>query len=240
MANFLVCHGAWSGGWSWARMREPIARRGHSLLTPTYTGLGERSHLRAPMIDLDLHIADIAGVIEFEDLRKLVLIGHSYGGMVATGVADRMPDRVTMLIYLDAFVPEDGESVLDLRPVAEADRMRDQVSGPGDGWRLPPPPLAPDVAEEDFDWLNQRRSWMPFRTYTQRIKLTGAARDIPGAYIHCTGKSGGDPFKAMAERIRARPGWRCYELDAGHTPNITMPETLAELLDQIVGGGAVH
>ncbi|MCB1488152.1 MAG: alpha/beta hydrolase [Bauldia sp.] len=238
MANFLVCHGAWSGGWSWARMREPLAKRGHSLLTPTYTGLGERSHLLAPNIDLDLHIADILGVIEYEDLDDLTLIGHSYGGMVATGVADREPDRVAMIIYVDAFVPEDGESVLDLRPAEEAKRMRDQVSGPGDGWRLPPSPLAPDVAPEDFDWLNARRSWMPFRTYMQRISLTGAGSRIPGAYIHCTRKGASDPFKAMAERVRARPGWHCYELDAGHTPNITVPETLADLLDRIVADGA--
>ncbi len=234
MATFLACHGAWSGGWSWKRMRNALAARGHDLLTPTYTGLGERTHLSNPAVELETHIADIMGVLEYEDLSDLILVGHSYGGMIATAVADRAPERVKTLVYLDAFVPEDGECVLDLQNPAEADRMRGLVSARGDGWRLPPRPLAPDIAPEDVDWLTPRRSWMPFKTYSQRIRLTGAGAGISGAFIHCTQKSGGDPFRAMADRVRARPGWRSYELDAGHIPNITMPEMLAELFGRIV------
>ena len=107
-ATFLVCHGAWSAGWAWKKMHPLMAAAGHRLLTPTCTGLGEREHLANRSIDLETHIQDILNVIKYEDLRDIVLIGHSYGGMVATGVADRARDRIAQLIYLDAFVPQDG------------------------------------------------------------------------------------------------------------------------------------
>jgi pimeloyl-ACP methyl ester carboxylesterase len=107
MAIFVVAHGAWSAGWVWKKMHPLMARRGHRLVTPTYTGLGERAHLARPDIDLDAHIADILAVLEYEDLSRINLIGHSYGGMVATGVADRARTRVVQLIYLDAFAPDD-------------------------------------------------------------------------------------------------------------------------------------
>ena len=120
--TFLVCHGAWSAGWAWKKMHPLMAAAGHRLVTPTYTGLGERAHLANPSIDLETHIQDILNVIKYEDLRDIVLVGHSYGGMVATGVADRARDRVTQLIYIDAFVPADGQSLLDLD---EADAAAD-------------------------------------------------------------------------------------------------------------------
>ncbi len=236
MATFLICHGAWSGGWSWKKMRGPLADRGHALWTPTCTGLGERSHLADPRIDLETHVNDIMGVLEYEDLREVVLVGHSYGGMVATGVADRAPERVAHLVYLDAFVPEDGESVLDGQPPRVAEQMRQLVAAAGDGWRLPPRPLSPDIAPADADWLNPRRSAQPFATFTQGITLTGRSADIPRAYIYCRDKAGDDPFRAVAERVRARPGWRYFELGSGHLPNITMPDRLAELLDRIARG----
>jgi len=114
MATFLVAHGAWSAGWAWKKMRPLLRARGHELYTPTHTGLGERSHLAHAGIDLDAHIADILAVLQFEDLRDVVLVGHSYGGMVATGAADRAADRIARLVYLDAFVPRDGQSLFDL------------------------------------------------------------------------------------------------------------------------------
>ena len=120
MATFVVSHGAWSAGWAWKKMHPLMAARGHRLFTPTHTGLGERVHLARPDIDLDTHIADVMGVLEMEDLRDVVLIGHSYGGMVATGVADRARERVARLVYLDAFVPRDGQSLFDLQPAAPA------------------------------------------------------------------------------------------------------------------------
>src|ERR1700737_3422339 len=122
--TILLCHGAWGGGWSWKKMHPLMQAAGHRLLTPSYTGLGEREHLANPSVDLETHIQDILNVIKYEDLRDIVLLGHSYGGMVATGVADRISDRVAQLIYLAPFVPRDGQSLFDLN---EAGRqpMRD-------------------------------------------------------------------------------------------------------------------
>src|ERR1700760_1955176 len=136
--TLLVCHGAWSGGWSWKKMVPLAEAAGYRLVVPTYTGLGDREHLATPAIDLETHIKDILGVVKFEDLNDIVLLGHSYGGMVATGVADRIPERIKQIIYLDAFVPRDGQSLLDLnehaRPTMEA------LAGSGDNWRVPPNP----------------------------------------------------------------------------------------------------
>ena len=147
--TFLLCHGAWGGGWSWKMMHPLMQSAGHRLLTPTYTGLGERAHLANPDVDLETHIQDILNVINYEDLRDFVLLGHSYGGMVATGVADRARDVINQVIYLDAFVPRDGQSLFDLnepgrQPMSNAARA-------GDGWRIPPNPSPPDVSQADLD-----------------------------------------------------------------------------------------
>src|SRR5215210_882904 len=147
-ATFLVCHGAWSAGWAWKKMHPLMAAGGHRLVTPTYTGLGERAHLANPSIDLETHIEDVLNVIKYEDLSDIVLVGHSYGGMVATGVADRARDRIAQLIYLDAFVPKDGQSLADLVGPKGHARMRELVKA-GDGWRLPPNPTPPDTSDAD-------------------------------------------------------------------------------------------
>ncbi|HZL30830.1 MAG TPA: alpha/beta fold hydrolase [Pseudolabrys sp.] len=131
MALFVVSHGAWSAGWAWKKMRPLMAARGHTLITPTLTGIGERSHLAHPDIDLDTHIADILGVLKYEDMHGVNLIGHSYSGMVATGAADRARERIAQLIYLDAFVPRDGESAFDVLPEAtRAQRRRAPATAP--------------------------------------------------------------------------------------------------------------
>ena len=127
MATFVVAHGAWSAGWAWKKMRPRLRERGHELWTPTYTGLGERAHLASPDVNLDTHIQDVCGLLVMEDLRDIILVGHSYGGMVATGVADREAARINRLVYLDAFVPRDGQSALDLHPPEMRERIRSAV-----------------------------------------------------------------------------------------------------------------
>src|SRR3954462_3849553 len=160
--TFLVCHGAWSAGWAWKKMHPLMQRAGHRLVTPTYTGLGERVHLANPSIDLETHVEDMLNVIKYEDLNDIVLIGHSYGGMVATGVADRARDRVTQLIYLDAFVPEDGQSLFDLN--GSRDQMM-KAAAEGDGWRAPPIATPPDTPKEDADWGAERRTPHPVKCF---------------------------------------------------------------------------
>lgn len=233
MATFLVAHGAWSAGWAWKKMRPLLRARGHELFTPTHTGLGERSHLAHPGIDLDAHIADILAVLQFEDLRDVVLIGHSYGGMVATGVADRAAERISKLVYLDAFVPRDGQAVFDLIGDAGPERTREAARVHGEGWRVPANPMPPDTSEADVAWAGPRRMLQPIKTFEQPLRLTGAVDRLPRTYIYCTRPGPGDVFRQFADRARAESGWRCHELDASHNPHITMPETLAALLDEI-------
>jgi pimeloyl-ACP methyl ester carboxylesterase len=223
MATYLVCHGAWSGGWSWRKLRPLLREAGHEILTPTCTGLGERAHLAHPLVDLETHIADILAVIEAEDLADLILLGHSYGGMVATGVADRVPARIRRLVYLDAFVPADGQSLTDL---AGGGRLAEPVAG----WLLPPMPPAPDVTPEDLAWTAPRRRHHPARCFGQKLRLTHREPPVPRAYIHCTRREGPDVFRQFADRFRADPAWRFHTLDASHSPNITAPEALATLL----------
>ncbi len=171
MATFLVCHGAWSAGWAWKKVRPLLRAAGHEVFTPTYTGLGERAHLVSRTVTLDTHIADVLGVIECEDLNEIVLVGHSYGGMVATGVADRARARIAKLVYIDAFVPEDGQSLFDLLPAAERERRGDDSKVSGDGWLLPPNPPPPDTAPDDVAWITPRRRWQPLACFTQPLLL---------------------------------------------------------------------
>jgi pimeloyl-ACP methyl ester carboxylesterase len=233
MATFLIAHGAWSAGWAWKKMRPLLAARGHALHIPTYTGLGERAHLASREVGLSTHIADVLGTLEYEDLRDVVLVGHSYGGMVATGVADRARARVRRLVYLDAFVPRDGQSLLDLLPADVAERMRESAKTAGDGWRVPPNPVPPDTSEADLAWLMPRRVMHPLRAFEEPLRLTGPEGAVPRTYIYCTRIAPGDVFGPFAERARREAGWEYLELEASHSPNVTAPEALAALLDKL-------
>ena len=223
MATYLICHGAWSAGWAWKKIRPRLRDAGHEVFTPSYTGLGERAHLAHPMVNLETHIEDIVGVIGAEDLRNLVLVGHSYGGMVATGVADRLPERIAHLVYLDAFVPANGQSLNDLVG-------RDGPAPAIEGWLMPPNPPAPDTSAADLAWVTPRRLHHPARCFSQKLMLTHGEPDFPRSYIHCTKKTGPDVFAQFAARFRAAPGWRFHEMAESHSPNITAPDALAKLL----------
>ena len=233
MATFLIAHGAWSAAWAWKKMRPLLQARGHAVHIPTYTGLGARSHLASRDIGLSTHIADVLGTLEFEDLRDVVLVGHSYGGMVATGVADRARARLRCVVYLDAFVPRDGQSLLDLLPAEMRERMREAARTAGEGWRVPPNPVPPDTSEADLAWLMPRRVMHPLRAFEDPIRLTNPEGDLPRAYIYCTRIAPGDVFGPFADRARREPGWQCLDLDASHSPNVTAPEALVTLLDKL-------
>ena len=229
--TFLVCHGAWGGGFAWKKMHLLMQAAGHRLLTPSYTGLGERAHLANPSIDLDTHIEDILNVIKYEDLRDIVLVGHSYGGMVATGVADRARDRVAQLIYIDAFAPGDGQSLFDLN---ETGRVTSQDAAKnGDGWRVPPMQPPPDTAPADIEWLSPRRVSMPIKCFETKLKLQGGKLTLPRSYIYATRIAPADTFGSMARQAKNDPAWRYFEIDASHSPNVTAPEALMALLVKI-------
>jgi pimeloyl-ACP methyl ester carboxylesterase len=229
--TFLVCHGAWSAGWAWKKMHPLMQAAGHRLVTPTYTGLGERAHLAHRGIDLDAHIEDMLNVIKYEDLCDIVLVGHSYGGMVATGVADRARDKVRQLIYIDAFVPQDGQSLLDLNEVARP-RMQ-ELSRTGDGWRVPPNPTPPDTSPADIEWLTARRVDMPIKCFEANLKLQGGPLTLPRSYIYATRIAPADTFGPFARMTEGDAAWSYYEIDASHSPNVTAPEALMTLLQKI-------
>ena len=235
MATFLVAHGAWSAAWAWKKMRPLLQQRGHILHTPTYTGLGERAHLVTREVGLQTHIADVLATLEYEDLRDVVLVGHSYGGMVATGVADRARSRLRQLVYLDAFVPRDGQALLDLVPAEMRERMREGARTAGAGWRVPPNPVPPDTSEADLAWITPRRVMHPLRAFEEPLRVTATNPGMPRTYIYCTRSAPGDVFRQFAERARTEPGWQYVELDASHSPNGTAPEALAAVLDKLAG-----
>ncbi len=230
MATFVIVHGVYDGGWRWRDVRRYLEGDSHAVYTPTLTGYGERSHLASPAINLDTHIQDAVNVLEYEDLNQVVLVGHSYGGMVITGVADRVPRRLRQLVYLDAFVPRDGETVLDLAapdelgldPPSLGQRLRAQARA--GAWQLPPPEGEP------------RRSPVLVNTATQPIRLTAAVASLPRAFIRCTGRNRGPSadFNVSAERARTEPGWKYYELAAGHAAPWQAPVDVGSLLTRLV------
>ncbi len=222
MATYVLVHGGWAGGWYWRPVARLLQAAGHEVFTPTLTGIGERVHLAHPDIDLALHIEDVVNVLRYEDLQAVVLVGYSYGGMVITGVAERVPDRLARLVYLDAFVPEDGQSLADLLGPAVMASFEEQARLLGQGWGVPHNP--PDA---------DRRTNHPFKTFTQPLTLRSpTASQLPRAFINCTDKADIPPFAPLvraAARARAE-GWAYHELPSGHTPMQTMPQHLADLL----------
>lgn len=234
MAIIVLAHGAWSAAWAWKKVRPLMAVAGHQFFTPTYTGLGERAHLASRSNDLETHIQDVLGVLTCEDLREVVLIGHSYGGMVATGVADRARGRIARLIYLDAFVPANGQALIDLVPAGERQRLLDSVRS-GDGWRVTPNPTPPDTSQEDLEWIGKYRMPQSVRCFDQPLQLN-AELTLPRAYIHCTRYAEQKPFAQFANRAQREAGWQVYDLDASHSPNVTAPTAFMDALRQALAG----
>ena len=215
-------------------MRPLFASAGHAFFSPTYTGLGERSHLARPDIDLSTHVQDVLNVLEFEDLKDVVLLGHSYGGMVVTGVADKARNRIARVVYIDAFAPRDGQSLFDLLgPKGEAN-MRAGAAKDGDGWKLPLNPMPPDTSPEDAAWAVPRRRPQPIKTFEQKIKLESKEAPPRRHYIYAKKNGPGDVFRQFADRVRSEAGWTCHEIDASHNPHITCPDVLMKLLTEIM------
>ncbi len=233
MATFVLVHGMWAGGWYWQKVQPLLRAAGHEVLTPTLTGLGERVHLARPDVDLDTHIMDVVNVLRYEDLREVVLVGHSYGGMVIRGVADHVPERLGRLVYLDAFVPNDGDRVLDLWRAAERLDF-EAMAAAFDGWRIP----TLDPADEDPEivaWEAGRTVAHPIASFKQPIRLSNREADrIPRVFIHCTEKPDGDAFARFAGTTRADSGWKYVALDAVHDAMAVKPEELTAILLTLV------
>jgi pimeloyl-ACP methyl ester carboxylesterase len=249
MATYVLVGGAWLGGWCWQRVARRLRDRGHDVYPATLTGLGERVHLASPEVDLDTHITDVVNLIEFEDLREVVLLGHSYGGLVVTGVADRIPERISCLVLLDIGPPLEGVALIDTFEPEARGQVERQVEELGEGWRLPMPPWGELAEQGSLEGLGdeQRRQMrsravdQPFGTYTQPLHLENPAREaLPKVGILCSFSldqvqemiaSGNPEFRELAS-----PNWRFVELPTGHWPMFSRPEDLATVLLDLPSG----
>jgi len=241
MATFVLVHGAWHGGWCWLRVARLLRDAAHEVYTPTLTGLGERAHLLSPEVDLDLHIRDVAAVMEYEDLREVILTGHSYGGMVITGAADRGADRVSRLVYLDAANPKDGQSLVDVS--GGYITWTRQLGTVVDGVELVLLPETSDVGlmygvtdPDDAAWMISRLTGHPWRCFEQPLTLTDEASygAIPQYHIVCTSTLATRDPELIAE---ARAGGRLWDIDTGHDLMITEPRRVADALLQVAAHG---
>jgi pimeloyl-ACP methyl ester carboxylesterase len=248
MTTYVLAAGAWLGGWAWQPVTSRLRAQGHDVHPVTLTGLGERSHLATPQVDLDTYIADVVNLVEFEDLHDLVLVGHSYAGHVVTGVADRIPERISLLAYLDTGPPPDGAAFMDLQPPAARQLLDRLVEQDGDGWRLPMPSWAEleevmgaslqELGPDERDRMRDRATAQPLRTWTQPVSLKNPAREeLPKLLITCS-----FPLAQVRELIAAGhpwfagmagPQWSFRELPTGHWPMFSVPEPLAALLHQV-------
>jgi len=230
VVTFVLVHGAWHGGWCWTRVTSRLRAKGHEVFTPTLTGLGEREHLANSDVDLDTHITDVVKLLEFEDLRDVVLVGHSYGGFVVSGVIDEAATRLKGVVYLDAFVPpKGGVSTLDMLGEAGAG-LREQL---GAYVPVPDPPLGDFGVTDpaDLAWIRDKMRPHPPKTFAHGVKMPVPLekRGLKLSYVLATG-GGPTLFYPVAERLRGKPEWHVTELGTGHDMMVTMPEELTQIL----------
>jgi pimeloyl-ACP methyl ester carboxylesterase len=235
MASFVLVHGAWYGSWCWKRVRKALQAAGHDDFTPTLTGVGDRSHLLSREVNLDTHIQDVLNLIKWEELTDIVLCGHSYGGCVISGVVDRMPERIRSLVYLDAFVPEDGDNQLQHLPETLATRLLEGTETLGEGWKVPPIPAAVfNVNAADRQWVDRQCTLHPLATMQQRLRLReGLGRIKNITFVLATGWNGVSPFPPFYEKAKAK-GWKTRALSCGHDVMLDLPEELTEVLIEAI------
>ena len=229
MATFVLVHGAWHGGWCYARTAKILRGQGHDVFTPTFTGVGERAHLAGREVNVSLHILDVCNVLKWENLTEVVLCGHSYGGMVVTGVADAMPERIRSLVYLDGFVPENGKAVWDY---FLPERREAVIQGTlAAGGRVPPAPAERfNVNVADRAWVDAQCVPMAIECFLERIRLTGAHQRVTRRMYICAKGWGPSPFSAFYAKLKGDKEWTVHETQTGHDVMVDDPEGLARLL----------
>ena len=238
MATFVLVHGAWHGGWCYRDTAKALRDAGHTVFTPTHTGVGERAHQSAENVTLETHIRDVCGCIEAEELNDVILCGHSYGGMVVTGVADRLPERIRALVYLDAFVPENGESLIGLLDKALAPDVAAMFVGGFRGAALegssgltqPIPAEVFNVAQANRAWVDRRCRPQALATFEMPVLLTGNLSKVQSRLFILADGWDPSPFRHFAAKLDAAPGWRVVKLPCGHDVMVDLPQELAQAL----------
>ena len=236
MATYVLVHGAWHGAWCWRRVVPLLETKGHAVLTPTLSGVGELAHLATPELGTDDHVTDVVNALTAAGVRDAVLVGHSYGGIVIGAAAHRTPERIRHLVYLDALVPKDNASAADVAPPAWIEMNRTLADQSGGGWLLPPPAVEHPFGitdPADVAWVRANLTPHPLKTFTDRVRLGNPRADsIPKTYIRCPLRAnpGPDTLSHHAEAARRSPEWRYREIASDHDPMITHPRELAALL----------
>jgi pimeloyl-ACP methyl ester carboxylesterase len=230
MTTFVLVHGAYHGGWCWRDFAPLLEAGGHRVLTPTLTGLGDRYGEVTRDVGLQTHVADIISVYEQGNLAETVLLGHSYGGAVVAAVADRLPEQVASLVFLDAIIPEDGKSVLDFQYPERRQQFLDSAET-FNGWQIPPPDISLYGVTDPLQkaWCNDNCVPQPLKAFTETSVLTGAWATVPRlAYIRCTQPS--LPYMDQFQGAAGAAGWDIHEIATGHDCMITQPQELADIL----------
>jgi pimeloyl-ACP methyl ester carboxylesterase len=227
MATFVLVHGAWPGAWCWERVAPFLHSAGHVVVAPTLSGLGHRRHELTPDVGMQTHVADVLAALGSAGDRPVVLVGHSYGGLVLAGAASARPERIARLIYLDALVPEDGQSFLSYNSPGFAARAEAKAAESPGGLTVAPFPLAVLGVTDPADvaWAEPQLAPQPIRTWREPVHVSARSLAIPSTYIHAMRGS----FAETAARCRRR-GWPVLEIDSGHEPMITAPRALAQML----------
>ena len=229
MTTFVLVHGAWHGGWCYKRVARLLRQAGHEVYTPTLTGLGDRSHLLSEAVDLTTHVTDVVNLIEWEDLDAVVLCGHSYGGMVIAGVAEQIAAKIRSLVYLDAFVPENGKALFDYLPAEQSEHMRTDAAQNGEGYKVTPIPAAAfAVNAKDVAWVDAMCVKQPLATFEQKLALSG--RQVPKrVYILAAGWEP-SPFQQFGARFKNDRAWQFVSIACGHDVMVDRPQELAAAL----------
>jgi pimeloyl-ACP methyl ester carboxylesterase len=231
--TFVLVHGAWHGGWCWRRVSDRLEAKGHKVFTPTMTGLGACSHLISKDVNLTTHIADIANFIKWENLSNIVLVGHSYGGIIISGVAEQLHDKIGSIVFLDAFLPENGDSLAEKASPAFKDVIAQAINR-GDVSLKQPPAAAFGVTEPDRPWVDGKCTPQPLATYTEKAVYTGGRDKIAKkTYIRAKGYAG-PAFDAALAKTKVDPSWKTHEMTSGHDAMVIQPQELTELLLQAV------
>jgi pimeloyl-ACP methyl ester carboxylesterase len=232
MSTYVLVHGAWGGSYGWRAVRPLLQQQGHTVFTPSLTGQGERAHLASPSVNLSTHVQDVCNAIWYEDLSDIILVGHSYGGMVVTGVVDRMPERVAHLVYLDAFVPASGQSLFDMT----SGRENSSQEGTSTDWRVPPMQRTEDLSTPEAHWNAARRQPQSRATFEERLRYGTPLEEQPFSltYIVATGRPDPGPvFDRLAVQLRSHPRWTVREIDGGHNMIRTNPRGLVQLFGEL-------
>jgi pimeloyl-ACP methyl ester carboxylesterase len=230
--TFVLVHGTWHGGWCWRRVADALEKKGHKVYAPSLTGVADRSHLLTRDVNLTTHASDVANLIKWEDLKDVVLVGHSSAGFVITQAAEQIGSQVASIVYLDAFVPQPGDNLISLANPGPRKALEEAVAR-GDLVAKPVPAAAFNVNEKDRAWVDAKCTPHPLAAVVEKVTAAGAREKIARkTYIRATGFKS-PVFDETLAKMKTTSGWKTYEVASGHDVMVDMPDRLVEILLEV-------